>query len=52
MFAQGIESLIRDPLYGPSQHDDEELAELRRAARRQDSSGNLFNVLLRQFSNR
>ena len=51
MFAQGIESLISDPLYSPSRRDDEEFGERRRAAYRQDTRGNLFSVLLRQFSN-
>ena len=50
MFAQGLESLISDPLYRPSQQDDAEISRLRRAANRQDSRGNLFNVLLRQFA--
>ncbi len=51
MFARGVESLISDPLYSPSRHDNEEFAELRHVARKQDSRGNLFNVLMRQFSN-
>lgn len=50
MFAQGLESLISDPLYNPSQHDDQDLRKMQRAARKQDSSGNLFGVLLKQFS--
>jgi hypothetical protein len=51
MFAQGLESLVSDPLYSPSKHDEQELGQLRRTANKQDSSGNLFNVLLRQFAN-
>ena len=51
MFAQGIESIIRDPLVSPSQTDDLEMAKLRRRASKQDSGGNLFNSLLRQFAN-
>ncbi len=51
LFARGVESLIGDPLYSPSQRDDEEIAVQRRAAQKQKSRGNLFNVLLRQFSN-
>ena len=51
MFAQGIESIIRDPLVSPSQTDDLEMAALRRRANKQDSRGNLFNSLLRQFAN-
>jgi hypothetical protein len=52
MFAQGLESLISDPLYSPSKFDEHELSEIRRTANRQDSPGNLFNVLLRQFASR
>jgi len=50
MFAQGLESLISDPLYSPSRHDEHDLDEMRRAANKPDSRGNLFNVLLRQFA--
>lgn len=50
MFAQGVESLISDPLYSPSRRDDEEFADMRRAAHRLESRGNLFNGLMRQFS--
>jgi hypothetical protein len=50
MFAQGIESIISDPLISPSQTDDLEMAALRRRANKQDSRGNLFNTLMRQFA--
>ncbi len=50
MFAQGIESIISDPLVSPSQSDNLEMVELRRRATKQDSRGNLFNSLLRQFA--
>lgn len=50
MFAQGLESLIADPLYSPSRQDSDELCDMRRAAIKQDSRGNLFNMLLRQFA--
>jgi len=51
MFAQGLESLVSDPLYSPSKYDEQELGDMRRTANKQDSPGNLFNVLLRQFAN-
>ena len=51
MFAQGIESIIRDPLVSPSQTDNLEMTTLRRRAGKKDSSGNLFNSVLRQFAN-
>ena len=51
MFAQGLESLISDPLYKPSQNDHDELAEMRRDTSKRESRGNLFGALLRQFAN-
>ncbi len=51
MFAQGIESLISDPMYHPAQSDYQESDRLKRLANKQDSRGNLFNALLRQFAN-
>jgi len=51
MFAQGIESIISGPLVNPSQSDDVEITEMRRRATKQDSRGNLFSSLLRQFAN-
>ena len=51
MFARGVEILITDPLMNPSRYDEQELSETRRAALKQDSCGNLFSSLLRQFAN-
>ncbi len=51
MFAQGVESLISDPMYHPAQSDYQESDRLKRLANKQDSRGNLFNALLRQFAN-
>lgn len=51
MFARGVESLIADPLMNPSRGDRQQLDEVRRAANRRDSRGNLFGALLRQFAN-
>ncbi|MDH3634132.1 MAG: hypothetical protein OES20_05445 [Gammaproteobacteria bacterium] len=50
MFAEGLESLISDPMFSPSRHDTDELQATRRAATKPDSRGNLFNILLRQFA--
>jgi len=50
MFAQGVESLISDPMFSPSRRDVDEAQATRRAAMKPDSQGNLFNVLLRQFA--
>ena len=49
-FARGVESLISDSLYHPSRQDQDEIARARRVANRQDSRGNLFNALLKQFA--
>ncbi len=51
MFAAGIESIIRDPMFNPSQNDYHEQQRIQRTASRQDSRGNLFGALLRQFAN-
>ena len=51
MFAAGLESLISDPLYQPSKYDEQAMAEKVRACRVQDSRGNLFASLLKQFAN-
>ena len=51
MFAAGLESLISDPLYHPSKYDEQAMAEKVRASRVQESRGNLFAGLLKQFAN-
>ena len=51
MFARGIESIIADPMYAPSQTDEQDINTLRRVSNRQDSRGNLFITLFRQFAN-
>jgi hypothetical protein len=51
MFAQGVESLISDPMYHPAQSDYQESDRLKRLANKQDSRGNLFSSLMRQFAN-
>ena len=51
LFAQGIDNLVRDPMFNPSQCDRENIEQARHAARKQQSRGNPFNSLLRQFAN-
>ena len=51
MFAQGIESLISDPMYHPAQSDYQESDRQQRLANKQDARGNLFSSLMRQFAN-
>ena len=50
MFARGIESIIADPMYHPAQADEQEISQLRRVSNKQDSRGNLFSILFRQFA--
>jgi hypothetical protein len=51
LFARGVESIISDPLIHPSRHDAGEIDTIRRGANKQESRGNLFSTLLRQFAN-
>ncbi len=51
LFAEGVKSLVNDPLFNPSQCDQDEIAQIQRVARKRQTRGNLFNGLLRQFSN-
>ena len=51
LFAQGVKSLVDDLLFHPSQNDQLEIEQIQRSARQRQSRGNLFNGLLRQFSN-
>jgi hypothetical protein len=51
MFTQGVESLISDPIFNPSKLDYVESNPISRCGNKQDSQGNLFNLLLRQFAN-
>ncbi len=51
LFAQGVESLVRDPLFNPSQCDQQDIEQARHVIRKRQSQGNLFNSLLRQFAN-
>jgi len=51
MFAQGVESMVSDHLYHPGRYDQQEIREKQRASNKQESRGNIFNVLMRQFAN-
>lgn len=51
MFARGVESIISDPLIKPARHDVIENDQVSRSAGKQESRGNLFGALLRQFAN-
>ena len=50
MFARGVESMIADSTYQPGQMDEHEINQMRRV-NKQDSRGNLFSALFRQFAN-
>jgi hypothetical protein len=51
MFARGVESMVGDHLYHPGRFDEQEICERQRASNKQESRGNIFNVLMRQFAN-
>ena len=51
MFARGIESIVSDHLHHPAKFDDQEIIEKQRVSNKQDSRGNLFSILMRQFAN-
>jgi hypothetical protein len=51
MFARGVESMVSDHLYHPGRYDEQEIHERQRAGNKQESRGNIFNVLMRQFAN-
>ena len=51
MFAQGVESLISDPMHHPARCDYQESDRLKRLANKQESRGNLFSNLMKQFAN-
>ena len=51
MFAQGVESIVSDSLRKPGRYDEQEIREKQRVSNKQDSRGNLFNALFRQFAN-
>jgi hypothetical protein len=51
MFARGVESMVSDHLYHPGRYDQQEIRERQRVGNKQESRGNIFNVLMRQFAN-
>jgi hypothetical protein len=51
MFARGVESMVGDHLYHPGRFDEQEIRERQRTSNKQESRGNIFNVLMRQFAN-
>jgi hypothetical protein len=51
MFARGVESMVNDHLYHPGRYDQQEIRQQQRASNKQESRGNPFIVLMRQFAN-
>ena len=51
MFAAGVESMVSDHLYHPGRYDQQEIREKQRASKKQQSRGNPFIGLMRQFAN-
>ncbi len=50
MFAAGIEQIINDKLFHPSQYGDQELCNLQNIANKQALRENPFKFLFRQFA--
>ena len=50
MFAAGVEKIISDKLFHPSQYDDQEMGNLQSNANKLDPRDNLFKVLFRQLA--
>ncbi len=50
MFAAGIEQVINDKLFHPSQYGDQELCNLQNIANKQALRENPFKFLFRQFA--
>jgi len=50
MFAAGVEQIISDTLFHPSQYDDQELRNLQNIANKQAPRENPFKILFRQFT--
>jgi hypothetical protein len=51
MFASGVESIVNDHLCHPGRYDRQEIREKQRTSNKQESRGNPFIVLMRQFAN-
>jgi len=50
MFAAGVEKIISDKLFHPSQYDDQELHSLQSRFKKQAPRVNPFKILFRQFT--
>jgi len=50
MFAAGVEQIISDELFHPSQYDDQELRKLQNRTNKQAPRENPFKFLFRQFT--
>jgi len=50
MFAAGVEQIISDTFFHPSQYDDQELRNLQNIANKPAQRDNPFKILFRQFS--
>jgi len=50
MFAAGIEQIISDHMSYQSSYEQQQIVESKPVVTKRESQGNLFGVLLRQFS--
>ena len=50
MFARGVESIISDHLHHPGKYAAQQASEKKRVVNKQESLGNFFSLLMRQFA--
>ena len=50
MFAQGVETIVRDHLHHPGKYEVKQTCEKQRVAEQQEPRGNFFSLLMRQFA--
>jgi len=50
MFARGVETIVSDHLHHPRKYEAQQTGAKQRAARKQETGGNFFSLLMRQFA--
>jgi hypothetical protein len=50
MFAQGVETIVRDHLHHPGKYEAKQTSAKQRVAKQQEPRGNFFSLLMRQFA--
>jgi len=50
MFAQGVETIVRDHLHHPGKFEAKQTGAKQRVVKQQEPRGNYFSLLMRQFA--